>query len=69
MKEQTAAPAQAGRMKPRNRTIEEKEFGFTKSFDSFEDANAWEREGLPLAERPRRGRRRTAPGARKIAGS
>ena len=63
MKERTATPAHAGRMKPGNRSTEEKEFGFTKSFDSFEEANAWERQHrirLALQRTPEEGFRRTA---------
>ena len=63
MKERTAAPATAARLEPRNRTVDEKEFGFTQSFDSFEEANAWEREHrirLALQRTPEEGFRRTA---------
>ena len=63
MKERTTVPAQAGRMKPRNRTVEEKEFGFTQSFDSFQEANAWDREHrirLALQRTPEEGFRRIA---------
>ena len=63
MKERTAAPAQAQRMKMRNQTKQEKEFGFAKSFDSFEEADAWEREHrmrLALLRTPEEGFRRTA---------
>ena len=50
-------------MKRRNRIMKEKEFGFTKSFDSFEDADAWEREyrvRLALQRTPEEGFRKTA---------
>ena len=48
-------------MKPRNQTM--KELGFTKSFDSFEEADAWEREhriSLARQRTPEEGFRRTA---------
>lgn len=63
MKEPPAAPAQVERSKPRNQTVEEKEFGFTRSFDCFEEANAWEKEHrvrLALQRTPEEGFRRTA---------
>ena len=63
MKDRTAAPPQPARLKPRNQTVKEKEFGFTKSFDSLEEANAWEREhriNLALQRTPEDGFRRTA---------
>ena len=44
MKERTVAPARPEPTKPRNEAVKEREFGFTKSFDSFEEANAWDRE-------------------------
>lgn len=50
-------------MRPRNQTMREREFGFTKSFDSFEEANAWERQhrtNLALQRTPEEGFRRTA---------
>ena len=63
MKERTAAPARPVPTKPRNQPLKEKEFGFTKSFESFEEANAWDREHrirLALQRTPDEGFHRTA---------
>ena len=63
MKQRTAAPPPAAPRKSRNETTEAKELGFTKSFDSFEEADAWEREHritLALRRTPEEGFRRTA---------
>ncbi len=63
MKKRTPTPAQPKRMKSGNQTLPEKELGFTKSFDSFEEANAWERKrriNLALQRTPEEGFRRTA---------
>lgn len=50
-------------MKPLKQTMKRQELGFTKSFDSFEEADAWEREHrirLALQRTPEEGFRRTA---------
>ena len=63
MKERTPAPARPVPTKPRNEAVKEREFGFTKSFDSFEEANAWDREHrirLALQRTPDEGFHRTA---------
>ena len=63
MKERTPAPARPGPTKPPNEEVKEREFGFTKSFDSFEEANAWDREHrirLALQRTPDEGFHRTA---------
>ena len=63
MKERTATPVRPVPTKPRNEPVKEREFGFTKSFDSFEEANAWDREHrirLALQRTPDEGFHRTA---------